>query len=105
MTSAAVFGHGEGTLKRAAGLVSDARGDFNRLSNRLEHQINGVRGKWGGAGADAFFILHNAWQEKHRTVVSALDSFESALTRTESDDASTDETQSASYAALAGRLG
>lgn len=103
-TTAAEFGHGEGTLKRAAGLVADARTDFNQMSTKLDHQISAVRGKWGGVGADAFFFLNQAWQEKQRTVVGALDEFESALTRTEADDASTDESQSRGYANLAARL-
>jgi WXG100 family type VII secretion target len=105
MVGAAEMGQGEGTLSRAAGLVAAARQDFDALSRALEGQIAGVQGRWVGAGGTAFFALHRAWTEKQRVVTGALDAFEASLTSTERDNVATDETQSADYARVAGRLG
>lgn len=105
MSNAPEFGQGEGTLSRASGMVSDARGDFMNISSTLSGQIAEVRGKWGGQGATAFHILHDAWQEKQKVIVDALDEFSAALTGTEKDNVSTDDAQHTSYTNLQGRLG
>lgn len=104
-THAPEYGQGEGTLSRAAGLVTEARQDFTTLSSRLDGQIAAVHGQWGGRGAQAFFLLHRAWTEKQGTVVRALDEFEASLRRTEADNTATDEAQGSSYQALVQRLG
>jgi WXG100 family type VII secretion target len=98
------YGQGEGTLTRAAGLVSDARADFNQISSKLTDQISAVQSKWGGQGASAFF-LHQTWTEKQTTIVSALDEFAQSLTTTEQTNTSTDDDQGASFGRLSGRLG
>ena len=103
--SAAEMGQGEGTLTKAAGLVSDAKADFDRLSLKLDGQIQGLQGKWAGAGGTAFFTLHQAWTEKQKVIVGALNEFEASLTSTEKDNISTDDAQSANYNRTAGRLG
>jgi WXG100 family type VII secretion target len=105
MSQSAEMGQGEGTLTRAAGLVAEAKQDFDRLSGQLEGQIQGLQGRWTGAGGTAFFQLHRAWTEKQRIIVSALNEFEASLTSTERDNISTDEAQSSNYARTAGRLG
>lgn len=99
------MGQGEGTLSRAAGMVADAKKDFTGLSSRLDGQISGLRTKWAGAGGTAFFSLHQAWTEKQKVILSALDEFESSLQSTEKDNVNTDEAQSANYTRTAGRLG
>jgi WXG100 family type VII secretion target len=103
--SASEMGQGEGTLGKGAGLVAVAKVDLDRISSRLDGQIQGLRGRWQGAGGTAFFTFHQAWTEKQRTIVQALDSFESALNRTERDNVATDEAQSAAYARTTSRLG
>lgn len=95
---------GEQVLSRAAGMVSAAKADFTRDAANLENQINGMRGRWQGAGGQAFFTLHQAWTEKQRTILSALDEFEASLRTTERDNVSTDETQQTANVNLAGRL-
>ena len=99
------MGQGERTLTRAAGLVADAKQDFDGLSKALEGQIAGLQGKWAGAGGTAFFSLHQAWTEKQRVITNALNEFEASLTSTEKDNLNTDETQSSNYNRYAGRLG
>ncbi len=99
------MGQGEGTLSRAAGLVADAKVDFDRISTKLDGQINGLRGRWQGAGGQAFFTLHQAWTEKQKVIVQALNEFEASLTGTERDNTSTDEAQSANYSRTTSRLG
>lgn len=105
MAGAAEMGQGEGTLTRAAGLVAEAKQDFDTMSKTLEGQIAGLQGKWAGAGGQAFFGLHQAWSEKQRIITRALDEFSASLTSTERDNVNTDETQSATYSKVAGRLG
>lgn len=105
MSGAPEMGQGEGTLTRAAGLVTDAKADFDTLSNNLSGQIAGLQGKWAGAGGTAFFALHQAWSDKQRVITTALNEFEASLTSTERDNLNTDETQSSNYNRVAGRLG
>ena len=99
------MGQGEKTLTRAAGLVADAKSDFDSMSRTLDGQIQGLQGKWAGAGGSAFFALHQAWTEKQNTIVSALNEFEASLRSTEKDNTTTDQTQSDNYNRTAGRLG
>ncbi|HEY0949015.1 WXG100 family type VII secretion target [Nocardioides sp.] len=105
MTHAQEMGQGERALTRAAGLVADAKADFDALSKGLEQQILAQQGAWVGAGGSAFFTLHQAWTDKQRTITDALDAFEASLTSTERDFMSTDDTQSSTYHRVAGRLG
>jgi WXG100 family type VII secretion target len=96
---------GDQVLSRAAGMVAAARADFTRDAARLEHQISGLRGRWQGAGGQAFFALQQAWSERQRVIVAALDGFEHALRSTERDNVGTDETQQGYQLSLASRLG
>lgn len=98
------FGQGERALSRAATMVADARSDFDALARTLDGQIQGLRGRWVGQGANAFFTLHQAWTEKQQLIVSALNEFEASLISTERDNIATDDTQSANYTRTAGRL-
>ena len=99
------FGQGEGVLTRAAGMVADARADFNNISRQLTDQISGVQGRWGGQGATAFFALQQAWTEKQQVIVDALNEFESSLGVTERDNVNTDESQGTNFANLTSKLG
>ena len=105
MSQAAEMGQGEGTLSKAAGMVVDAKADFDRLSSQLSGQIMGLQGRWAGAGGTAFFSLHQAWTDQQTRIVSALNEFEASLRSTERDNVSTDQTQSDNYNRTAGRLG
>ena len=91
------MGMGEGTLTKAAQLVSGAKQDFDRKSGELEGQIADLRGKWAGAGGQAFFVLHQAWTEKQKVIVSALNEFEQSLVGTDKDISSTDDTQAVNF--------
>lgn len=104
MSGAPEMGQGEGTLSRAAGLVAEAKADFDSLSNNLSGQISGLQGRWAGAGGSAFFALHQAWTDKQRVITTALNEFEASLTSTERDNMATDDTQSSNYNRVAGRL-
>lgn len=96
---------GEGTLSRAAQLVADARQDFDRLAADLDGRIADLRGRWAGAGGEAFFVLHQAWTEQQRTVVGALDGFEAALLATQRDLTGTDDAQATAFSGYRSRLG
>ena len=85
---------GDRTLSRAAGMVTTARSDFDRLSAALSDNILAQQSKWQGQGGRAFFNLHQAWTEKQNRIVAALNEFENALTSTERDNVNTDQTQS-----------
>jgi len=105
MSNSPEYGQGSGTLTRAAGLVEDARADFNTIAARLTDQIAGLQGKWAGQGGRSFLVLHQAWTERQNTIVSALDEFSQSLTTTEKDNVNTDEQQGSSFTRLNGRLG
>ncbi|WP_205472655.1 WXG100 family type VII secretion target [Nocardioides sp. SYSU D00038] len=99
------YGQGEGTLTRAAALVAEAKVDFDRLAGTLESNIANLHGKWGGSGSRAFQILQEAWQEKQRMIVGALNEFENSLQVTERTNVATDEQQGDYYTRTASRLG
>lgn len=105
MSNTPLFGQGEGVLSHAAGLVDDARADFDALARTLDGQIQGARSGWAGQGGNAFFALHQAWTEKQAIIVGALEEFSASLTGTERDNVATDEGESASFQSLSGRLG
>lgn len=98
------MGMGEGTLGKAAQLVSGAKQDFDRLSGELDGQISGLRGKWAGSGGQAFFVLHQAWTEKQKVIVSALNEFENSLLGTQKDVTGTDDTQASNFNNFQNRL-
>ena len=99
------MGQGEKTLTGAAGLVADAKTDFDGLSRRLDAQLAGLQGRWVGSGATAFFALHRAWTERQEVITGALNEFEASLISTERDNVATDDAQSGLYHRTAGRLG
>lgn len=102
--AASEMGMGEGTLKKAARLVAGAKQDFDRLSAELDGQIGDLRGKWAGAGGQAFFVLHQAWTEKQKVIVSALNEFEASLLGTERDVMNTDDVQATTFSNFQNRL-
>lgn len=105
MSSAQEMGQGEGTLSTAAGMVADAKHDFDRLNNELVQHIDAAKAKWVGRGGTAFHTLGTAWHEKQKTIVSALNQFEASLRSTEKDNTTTDDTQSSAYTRHQQRLG
>jgi WXG100 family type VII secretion target len=105
MSSANEMGQGHGTLSAAAGMVADAKHDFDRLNSELVQHIDAAKATWAGQGGTAFSALGHAWAEKQRTIVSALNQFEASLRSTEKDNTSTDDTQSAAFARNHQRLG
>ncbi|WP_432476222.1 WXG100 family type VII secretion target [Nocardioides sp. GXQ0305] len=99
------MGMGAGTLGRGADLVGAARHDFDRLSTELDHEIDQLRPRWQGAGGRAFFVLKDAWHDRQRRVVAALDDLAAALRDTERDLLATDETQAVGFHHDLSRLG
>ena len=61
---------GDRTLSRAAGMVTNAKSDFDRLSRTMSDTIVSYQGKWQGQGGKAFFGLHQAWTEKQKVCVT-----------------------------------
>jgi WXG100 family type VII secretion target len=99
------MGQGHGTLTKAAGMVAHAKQDFDRISKDLSGKIQGLSGQWVGAGGSAFMKLHSEWTQQHQVINNALNEFEAALRRTESDNVATDENQAAPMTKLSARLG
>jgi len=105
MSSAPEMGQGRATLSTAAGLVADARHDLDRLTGELGHHLAAARSRWTGQGGAAFTTLGEAWSERQRTIVGALDGFEAALRATERDNTTTDDTLAAAFGRAQQRLG
>jgi uncharacterized protein YukE len=99
------MGQGQGTLSTAAGMVADAKHDFDRLNNELVQHIEAAKTKWAGQGGTAFNSLGHAWSEKQRTITNALNQFEASLRGTEKDNTTTDDTQSSTLTRTHQRLG
>ena len=104
MTVGSELGQGAGVLSHAAVLVHEARADFAAQSRTLDGQIQAVRGRWVGSGAQAFFALHAGWQERHRQVMTALDRLATSLTATERDNLATDSQAADDVRGLRSRL-
>ena len=96
---------GMDTLGRGADLVEAARHDFDRMSAELDQEIASLRGRWQGAGGQAFFVLHDAWTDKQRVIVAALDGFATALRDTRRGVVDADDAQAATYHHDLSRLG
>lgn len=96
---------GEGTLARAAGMVADAKVEFDQLSAGLSDRIMGAQGRWQGAGGSAFFGLHQAWTDKQKVIVAALNEFEANLRGTQSANLATDDNAMSAQNANLHRLG
>jgi WXG100 family type VII secretion target len=105
MSSAQEMGQGRGALSAAAGIVADARHDFDRLDSELVQHIEAARAAWSGQGGAAFQALGHTWSAKQRTIVGALNRFEASLRSTEKDNTATDDTQSAAFTRHQQRLG
>ncbi|WP_340539242.1 WXG100 family type VII secretion target [Nocardioides sp. GXZ039] len=86
-------------------MVREAMQDFTTISNRLTDQIAAVQGKWGGQGASAFFILHQAWTEKQGIIVKALNDFADHLGVTENINLTQDDDVQGNVKLLEARLG
>ncbi len=99
------YGQGDGTLSRAAGMVREAMSDFTTISNKLTDQIAAVQGKWGGQGAQAFFVLHQSWTEKQGIIVKALNDFADSLGVTENINLTQDDDVRGNVTLLESRLG
>lgn len=99
------MGQSAGALSRAAGLVADARTDFDGLAQRLSARLDGARGQWVGAGGTAFFALHAQWTSRQQQVVAALEGFETRLRATEADTMATDDQISAAFHRYTALLG
>lgn len=99
------YGQGEKTLSRAAGMVNEARGEFDTISKNLMGNVERLKGQWGGQGSVAFQALAMAWNEKQQKIVSALNEFESNLVTTEKDNMATDDSQSSAMTSLQNSLG
>ena len=99
------MGMGAGTLGRGADLVDGARQDFDRMGAELDHEIDALRSRWQGSGGSAFFALKDAWNDRQRRVVAALDGLAAALRGTERDVTATDAAQAAGFHQDLGRLG
>lgn len=105
MTTAQLFGQGDGALSRAAGIVAVAKVDLDGLAARLAGQLAEGETRWQGVGGAAFFALLTTWHQKQRQIVSALDDFAAALRATERDNLATDEAQASDYARTQSLLG
>lgn len=92
-------------LTRGAQMVSAARGDLEQQLSSLRGKLAGIGAQWRGAGSTAFQQVMTRWDEDARRITSALNEFEANLRASEQTYNANDETQSASFSKLSGRLG
>ncbi len=95
----------EQALIRAAEQVRMARGDVQRLGDRLGLEMQGLRAQWAGRGGTAFQSLMVGWAERQRRILGALETLAAHVETTERDTGSTDDVQAGVTAVLLNRLG
>jgi WXG100 family type VII secretion target len=99
------FSKQDASLDRGARLVADARAELEQQLSTLRGRLAGIGGQWQGGGSAAFQSLMVRWDDDARKITSALTTFENNLRASESTYNTADDTQQATYARLAGRLG
>ncbi len=99
------FGQAEGALKRVADRVVQAKQEFGAHSHTMDDQLASLATQWQGSGGLSFKNLKDAWLEKHKVVVFALDKFHASLTETEKDNQQVDDQAGSDMVALMNRLG
>lgn len=92
-------------LTRGAQMTQSARGDLDQQLNSLRGKLAGIGAQWQGSGSMAFQNVMQRWDESARKIISALDEFEANLKQSEQTYDTTDEQQSATFGNLSGRLG
>jgi len=105
MSSQGVIDQGTGVLEQAAREVAAAKSDLDAIARRLASQVEPLAAAWQGAGAGAFFGFHQSWQQREQQVVAILTGFAEAIGATRTTTTEIDDTESATYRAIAGRLG
>lgn len=95
----------EQSLTRGAQMVASAKGDLDQQLSALRGKLSGIGAQWRGAGSSAFQQTMVRWDEDARKITSALNEFEQNLRSSEQTYTASDETQSATFAKLSGRLG
>ena len=97
-------GPGQGALSRAAARVPKP-GTTSTASTASSSSTSAPPSPCGSARAvRPSSPLGQAWSEKQRTIIGALDRFEASLCSTERDNTRTDEAQSAVFARTQQRL-
>ncbi|GAA1511455.1 WXG100 family type VII secretion target [Nocardioides humi] len=99
------FGQAEGALKRVAERVVQAKEEFGGHASTMDGQLERLRLEWQGSGGLSFNNLKQAWLEKHKVVITALDRFHASLTETEADNRAVDEQAGSEMVNLLNRLG
>ena len=97
-------GFGDGTIRTTGQLIAGAKVELRRLSGELQGEIAQLQGKWGGAGAQAFSTLNQAWDEKQGAIVTTLERFEASLDETEKSLTSSDEAAASAVSALRSQM-
>ncbi|GAA4814928.1 WXG100 family type VII secretion target [Nocardioides caeni] len=99
------FGQAKGALKEIAERVVQAKQEFAQHSATMDDQLAELATKWQGSGGLSFNNLKQAWLEKHKVVITALDRFHASLTETERDNEAVDEAAGSGMVSLLNRLG
>jgi WXG100 family type VII secretion target len=97
------FSKQDAALSRGATYVSAAHADLIQQLTALRGRLAGIA--WTSGGATAFQSMMARWDDDARRILQALSGFEQNLRASETTYDSTDQTQEAAYARMAGRLG
>lgn len=74
------YGLSPSDVTKAQGVVNDYRDRFTQQARQLFDNVETqMAGKWVGNSATAFRALHQAWQDKQRTIVQILNQFHDGL--------------------------
>jgi WXG100 family type VII secretion target len=90
----------EGALRRGAQAVGEAKAGIDQQAKNVRSEIEQVRGYWRGGAAAAFTSLMSTWDEQARKLNETLVTLEAALSGTEKDLASTEESHQSTISGL-----
>jgi WXG100 family type VII secretion target len=95
----------EGALKRGAQAVGTAKSGIDQQVKFVRGEIEQLRGFWTGEAAGAFSQLMARWDDETRKLNDVLITLEDALSGTERDQVSTEESHRQTISGLSSMMG
>jgi WXG100 family type VII secretion target len=95
----------EGALKRGAAAVEQAKAGIDQQMNTVRGEIEQVTGYWTGDAQQAFAGLMSRWDEQARKLNQVLVTLQDALTGTDTDQNTTEQSHEQSISHLSSMMG
>ena len=93
-----------GAQHEAAAAVRAREAEFQQVLRQLAGQADGLRARYRGPAADAFFVLVGGWLEDAEAIVADMERFAERLVAQDVRTDASQEQQSSGYSRAASRL-